>query len=253
MGTIDSMKSVLTQSSLDALCKKFHIPDVVHPKLPGCNDRIRDSPTVGVMDIRADDEAQAIGTNRPKRIRKKMKATDGAGGSTQRPAERFVIFPDTPHNSSTNDADDEVSFVARAFASLSWTIKKVSEESSVSAGWEGPTLHGLASPIEAESAKRMYVPKWIVINDSSLDDPDVCRSVFDHLAPPLLFSQLCSMDYEQLLTGFNVGVAHQTCLCFEVRIRLEHELRGRKTFEDKCAMQAGWLRERDAEIANLKA
>ncbi|GJY17007.1 hypothetical protein Tco_0387429 [Tanacetum coccineum] len=31
MGTIDSMRSVLTQSALDALCEKFHIPDVVHP------------------------------------------------------------------------------------------------------------------------------------------------------------------------------------------------------------------------------
>ncbi|GJY35383.1 hypothetical protein Tco_0420761 [Tanacetum coccineum] len=39
------MKSVLTQSALDALCEKFHIPDTVHPKLPGPNDRIRNSPT----------------------------------------------------------------------------------------------------------------------------------------------------------------------------------------------------------------
>ncbi|GKB70412.1 hypothetical protein Tco_0931824 [Tanacetum coccineum] len=44
MGTIDSMKYVLTQSALDALCEKFHIPDVVHPELPGRNDRIRNSP-----------------------------------------------------------------------------------------------------------------------------------------------------------------------------------------------------------------
>ncbi|GJU48048.1 hypothetical protein Tco_1217603 [Tanacetum coccineum] len=44
MGTIDSTKSVLTQSALDALCKRFHIPDVVHPELPVRNDRIRNSP-----------------------------------------------------------------------------------------------------------------------------------------------------------------------------------------------------------------
>ncbi|GKF45798.1 hypothetical protein Tco_0135600 [Tanacetum coccineum] len=42
MGTIDSMKSVLTQYALDALCEKFHIPDV-HPELPGRNDRILNS------------------------------------------------------------------------------------------------------------------------------------------------------------------------------------------------------------------
>nr|GEY05722.1 hypothetical protein [Tanacetum cinerariifolium] len=45
MGTIDSMKSVWTQSTSDALCEKFHIPDVVHPKLHVCNDRIRNKPT----------------------------------------------------------------------------------------------------------------------------------------------------------------------------------------------------------------
>ncbi|GJV10587.1 hypothetical protein Tco_1352128 [Tanacetum coccineum] len=44
MGTIDSMKSVLTQSALDALCEKFHISDVVHLELPGRNDRICNSP-----------------------------------------------------------------------------------------------------------------------------------------------------------------------------------------------------------------
>ncbi|GKG51568.1 hypothetical protein Tco_0541952, partial [Tanacetum coccineum] len=52
---------------------------------------------------------------------------------------------------------------------------------------------------------------------------------------------------------FNVGMAHQSCLSFEVRPRLEYDLRGRKKFEDKCAMQAGWLKERDAEITSFKA
>nr|GEW24393.1 transposase (putative), gypsy type [Tanacetum cinerariifolium] len=45
MGTIDGMKSSLTQSALDALCKKFHIPRTVHPELPGRNQRIHNSPT----------------------------------------------------------------------------------------------------------------------------------------------------------------------------------------------------------------
>ncbi|GKF29983.1 hypothetical protein Tco_0096325, partial [Tanacetum coccineum] len=92
-----------------------------------------------------------------------------------------------------------------------------------------------------------------VTNNYALDGPDICRGVIDHLAPPALFSRLCSMDYEQLFIGFNVGAARQTCLNSEVRLRLEHELRGRKKFKDKCDMHAGWLKERDAEIANLKA
>nr|GEX18845.1 hypothetical protein [Tanacetum cinerariifolium] len=45
MGTIDDMKSSLTQSALDALCEKFHIPRTVHPELPRHNLRIHNSPT----------------------------------------------------------------------------------------------------------------------------------------------------------------------------------------------------------------
>ncbi|GKD91699.1 hypothetical protein Tco_1367206 [Tanacetum coccineum] len=45
MGSIDDIKSTLTQSALDALCEKFHIPDIVHPELPGRNNRIHNSPT----------------------------------------------------------------------------------------------------------------------------------------------------------------------------------------------------------------
>ncbi|GJZ91054.1 hypothetical protein Tco_0662981 [Tanacetum coccineum] len=45
MGTIDDMKSILTQSALDALSEKFHIPCTIHLELPGRNQRIRNSPT----------------------------------------------------------------------------------------------------------------------------------------------------------------------------------------------------------------
>nr|GEY33001.1 hypothetical protein [Tanacetum cinerariifolium] len=34
MGTIDDIRSILTQSALSALCEKFHIPSTVHPELP---------------------------------------------------------------------------------------------------------------------------------------------------------------------------------------------------------------------------
>nr|GEX36952.1 hypothetical protein [Tanacetum cinerariifolium]GEX40007.1 hypothetical protein [Tanacetum cinerariifolium] len=45
MGTIDSLKFVLTQSALDDLCEKYYSPDAVYPKLLGPNARIRRSPT----------------------------------------------------------------------------------------------------------------------------------------------------------------------------------------------------------------
>ncbi|GJZ24907.1 hypothetical protein Tco_0562366 [Tanacetum coccineum] len=103
-----------------------------------------------------------------------------------------------------------------------------------SAGTVGPDIAGPSQP-------------------SALDEPDVCRSLVDQLAPLVFFSQLRSIDYEQLFAEFNVEAARQTCLGAEVRMRLEHELRGRKKFEGKCAMQANLLKEKDARVASLKA
>nr|GEW89217.1 hypothetical protein [Tanacetum cinerariifolium] len=45
MGTIDSLKSILTQSAIEALCEKYYICEAVHLELPNRNDRIRNTPT----------------------------------------------------------------------------------------------------------------------------------------------------------------------------------------------------------------
>ncbi|GJY16318.1 hypothetical protein Tco_0386740 [Tanacetum coccineum] len=105
--------------------------------------------------------------------------------------------------------------------------------------------------MDAETLQQRYVSKWTIINDYVLDDPDVCHSLVDHLAPPVIFPQLCRIDYDQLLAEFNVRVARQTCLSSKVKLRLEHDLRDKKKLEGKCATQAGWLREKD--VASLKA
>ncbi|GJY39808.1 hypothetical protein Tco_0426172 [Tanacetum coccineum] len=74
-----------------------------------------------------------------------------------------------------------------------------------------------------------------------------------YLAPPGFFSQLRGMNYDQLFDEFNVGAARQTCLSAEVRLRSEHNLRERKKFERKCARQTDLLKDKDTEIASLKA
>ncbi|GJW70146.1 hypothetical protein Tco_0127063 [Tanacetum coccineum] len=139
---------------------------------------------------------------------------------------------------------------------------------STSAGTIGPDIAGPSQPagtelsadtfyvsqdMDSEMLHQIYVPKRNVVNEYALDDPDVCRSLVGQLAPPVLFSQLRSIDYEQLFAEFNAGAARQTCLGAEVRMRLEHELRGRKKFEGKWAIQDNLLKEKDAEIASLKA
>ncbi|GKC18877.1 hypothetical protein Tco_1021027 [Tanacetum coccineum] len=419
MGTIDSMNSILTQFALDALCEKFHIPDTVHPELPGPNDRIRNSPTkmdlfafihhvdptkvqigerevregevlllqltrdrvvllAGVndqgnqnevvqdefvhvvneksgdaavvdqvgqsdhvvhvrgIDIVGDDEVQSIVADKPKRVRKKRKVADGAGGSGLPPKKlkedhgtsgisastgrksvvvlqsllegstlpvevsvtTVATLPFITSSMSLTPEHDEVTSIVRSSvppplvltAAVATTIiadatfapapragtkpvprsifRDSASTSEANQDFAGPSYPAgtkfsknsffMSQDVDSETLLQTYIPKWNVTNDSALNDPDICRGVIDHLVPHVLFSQLRSMDYEQLFVEFNVRVAHQICLSSEVRVRLEHELRGRKKFEGKCAMQADWLKEKDAirlrgQVATVEA
>ncbi|GJU64884.1 hypothetical protein Tco_1246719 [Tanacetum coccineum] len=437
MGAIDDMKSTLTQSALDALCEKFHIPNTVHLKLPGRNNRIRNSPTgkislsviaaakvshfeilrrvhgfvptvgnfrsryyefdddvysffltdddeemdlfafinhadptkvrigenkikegktqllestrvrvvplVGindqgnqnddvedarnqnddVQDARNNDEVPATVAEKSKESKKKRKATGGASSSSLPPKKlrdshgtpravastggksttalqsllegstlavevgvaaaaiapfvtSFVSFtPEHPPcHSSSNVTDAEVSSVAMSLVldppimttviattviadTSSTSVPRAGHESvhhtlfadSASMGEANPDITGPSYPagtelstdsfyvsqdMDSETLHQTYVPKWNTTYDSTLDDLDVFCSVIDHLAPPVLFSQLRSMDHDQLLVKFNVGAARQTCLSSEVKLWLEHDLRDRKKLEGRC-------------------
>ncbi|GJW65346.1 hypothetical protein Tco_0117230 [Tanacetum coccineum] len=254
---------------------------------------------IGRIDITVDDEAQAIFADKPKKVRKKRKAADGASGSglppkklredhevgitvaatvpfvtssvtptpereeggrtnsvtgpnlrTQHAAERFVVLSNSSHHFSTNVADDEVTSIVRSSmppppiltATVSTTI-----------------ILGDTSALAPRAGIRLVL-HTIFRDSTSTGEAHQDVASPSHPAETKLFTDsffvsrdLRSMDYEQLFVGFNVGAARQTCLNSEVRLRLEHELRGRKKFKDKCVMHAGWLKERDAEIANLKA
>ncbi|GKA61393.1 hypothetical protein Tco_0760800, partial [Tanacetum coccineum] len=98
---------------------------------------------------------------------------------------------------------------------------------------------------DSTSIGTIYVPKWNAVNESALDDPDVCHGLVDQLAPPVLFSQL------RVLCMWEV--ARQTCLSAEVRMQTKHILREKKKLEGRCARQADLVKEEDVEIANLKA
>nr|GEX19001.1 hypothetical protein [Tanacetum cinerariifolium] len=336
MGTNDSMKSVLTQSALYALCEKYYIPDAVHPQLPGRNDKIHNSPTPTEMDLfaliqhadptkvrieeRKAREGEALLLEltrvvlfhsqgvvllskleglilrwmlglRPLLLISQRNATAGKSLAalqdlldkstlaakigvtaaatipfTKHPAERFVIFSDTPHDSSANVVDDEVSLVVRSIVPDP-TVLTTAIATTVVANTSVPSLKGGDEParasifadstsagtirlevtrpsqpadtdpttdsfyvsldMDSETSHQTYVPKWDVLNESALDESNVIE--------------------------FNVGSAHQTCLGAEVRMRLEHVLRGKKRLEDECVMQANLLKKKDAEIVDLKA
>ncbi|GKE00480.1 hypothetical protein Tco_1388463, partial [Tanacetum coccineum] len=95
----------------------------------------------------------------------------------------------------------------------------------------------VSQDMDSDTLRQIYIPKWNVINDSVLDDPEICQGMIDHLAPPRFFCQLRGMDYKQLFAEFNVGATRQICFNAKIRMRLEHELRGRQRFEERCALQ----------------
>ncbi|GKD86414.1 hypothetical protein Tco_1357568, partial [Tanacetum coccineum] len=263
---------------------------------------------VGGIDIVADDEAQAIITDKPKRIRNKRKAADGASGlgfpprklkedhgtsgigastsgksvaalqsllegstlavevgvaaaatvpfitssvtltserdgpvdsvsetslRTQHPTKRFVISLDSSHDSNANDADDEVTSIVRSSMPLPPVFTAAVATTTIVGATSAPVHESevstdtffVSQDMDSETLHQVYIPRWNVINESALDDPDVCHSLVNQRAPPLLFSKLRSMDYEQLFVKFNVKATHHTCLGAEVRMLLEHEIR----------------------------
>ncbi|GJQ98516.1 hypothetical protein Tco_0009655 [Tanacetum coccineum] len=107
--------------------------------------------------------------------------------------------------------------------------------------------------VDPAMAKRWYVPKWNITNDSLLDDAFSCRTLVDRVAPPAFFSDLRTMGYDQLFTEFNVGAARQICLGSEVRSRTEHELELKEKLRAKYAARGKLLEERDLEILELKS
>ncbi|GJW42425.1 hypothetical protein Tco_0071224 [Tanacetum coccineum] len=150
---------------------------------------------------------------------------------TQNPIERFVISSDYSHYSSTNAVGAEVDSIVRSSAPPSNVMTTAVATTAVAGTSSAPALEPARTSIFADSCEdrkdvEIYVPKWNVINDSALDDPEVYRGMVDKLAPPGFFSQLRGLDYEHL---------------------------ERKKFENKCTRLTSLLKEKDVEVANLKA
>ncbi|GJZ94907.1 hypothetical protein Tco_0667110 [Tanacetum coccineum] len=78
--------------------------------------------------------------------------------------------------------------------------------------------------LNSEDAKRWYVPRWNITNDSLLDDGFSCRTLVDRI-----------------------------CLGSEVRSRTEHELELKEKLRAKYDARGVLLSEKDAEIARLKS
>nr|GEX38787.1 hypothetical protein [Tanacetum cinerariifolium] len=83
--------------------------------------------------------------------------------------------------------------------------------------------------LDTKTMHHVYIPRWKVTNDSTLDDPYVYRDLTDRLAPPAQFAQL------------------------QVMMRAKHNLERKGKLEDKCAEHTTLLSEKDVMIAYLNS
>ncbi|GKC05735.1 hypothetical protein Tco_0997345 [Tanacetum coccineum] len=379
MGTIDNMKSTLTQPAFDALCEKFHIPFTVHPELPGRNNRIRNSPPEvcdflathpamfwkflesfvclvgisryyelddnvylvfladddeeidlghvvplpgvneqgnpnddvqdvgihvvndeGVADdqenpidagiVCIEDEVPAVVVEKAKGSRKKRKTTRGTSGSNLPPKKLRAYHGTSGDDASTGGKSiaalqgllERSTFPVKVGVTAVFTLPFITSSVSLTSkrvgggrtdSVIGPYLHTkypamrfvvLSDYLCHSSSNAAGVEVSFVVRSLIPDPPIITTAVattvivaaFFVLVPRHTmsrFMKLRGMDYDQLFAEFNVGAARQTCLGVEVRMQIEHILREKKKLEGRCNRQADFLKERDVEIANLKA
>ncbi|GKA74496.1 hypothetical protein Tco_0780798 [Tanacetum coccineum] len=158
------------------------------------------------------------------------------------------VAPPSQESESFVDLSAQASLQIRTTMGSSSTLSAPLEESEGS----DDSFYELAT-FDPSEAKRWYVPRWNITNDSLLDDGFSCRTLVDRVAPPAFFSSLRSMDCDQLYTEFNVGAARQICLGSEVRSRAEHELELKEKLNAKYAARGKLLEEKDSEILRLKS
>nr|GEY12796.1 hypothetical protein [Tanacetum cinerariifolium] len=199
------------------------------------------------------------------------------------PAIRFVISSYSFHHSSTNASGAEVDSVIRSVVPPPVTIEAVittsvayvshvpvprvadkvipqvqqsifQESTSVdtilpdAAGPSHPPRKELSlesQEVDYENLHEVFVLHWNVLNDALLDDFDTSREFIDHLASPVLFTQIRNMDYEELFMEFIVGTACQAYLSADVKMRTEYCLSERKRLETECGRQADLLKSMD--------
>nr|GEX89108.1 hypothetical protein [Tanacetum cinerariifolium] len=192
--------------------------------LQGLLDRSTLAVEVGITTAETMPFVTSYVTPTPKREGGNTDSVSGPNIHTHHPSKRFVISSDSSHHSTTNAADAEVTSLVRSFVSPPPVMTATVTTTNVVGASSASVLGAGAEPVsqvqpkmDSETLSQIYVPKWNVVNESVLDDPDVYRSVIDQLAPSGLFSQLRSMDYDQLFSKFNVGAETKTTKAIHFR------------------------------------
>ncbi|GJY07478.1 hypothetical protein Tco_0374532 [Tanacetum coccineum] len=163
-----------------------------------------------------------------------MDFVTGPNMRTQKLAKRFVISSDSAHDSNANAADDEVTSVVRSSV-LDPAVLTTAVATTVVVDASAPTSgagHELGAGQRPRREAFMFRKTWIL-----------------QLSGRYMFPNGMLLMIPLLMIRRSV----ETCFNDEIRMRLEHELRGRQKLEERCTLQVNRLKERDANIASLKA
>ncbi|GJX27405.1 hypothetical protein Tco_0233701 [Tanacetum coccineum] len=165
--------------------------------------------------------------------------TDSVNGPnlrTRHATEMFVVLSDSSHHSSTNAADDEVTSTVMSSVPPPLVLTAVAATTIIifrdfaSTGEANEDVAGLSHPIDRSTL-------WFFKNSES----------------EMKMSREDDSVHNKEQYTFEDDDAMGNLTHHRLQLRLEHELRGRKKFKGKCAMQADCLKEKDVEISSLKA
>nr|GEU71912.1 transposase (putative), gypsy type [Tanacetum cinerariifolium] len=164
----------------------------------------------------------------PKRLREDHGTFGDAGSSTAEKS--LAALLDSPCYSSSNAVDTKISSVTM-FNVLDPPIQTTTIATTVAAAPSIPIPRVGTEPVRHSIFRDSVSPSTVEENITGPSQP---------------------IDAE-LFVEFNVRVARQACFSTLVRLRPEHNYEERKKFERRCARMIGLLREKDVEVANLKA
>nr|GEV68903.1 hypothetical protein [Tanacetum cinerariifolium]GEX84778.1 hypothetical protein [Tanacetum cinerariifolium] len=102
------------------------------------------------------------------------------------------------------------------------------------------------------SPESIYQPEWGVTNGCSLDTPEACQDLVDHIAPLQYFLELRHLHNDDFLKQYNINLARQVVMGSQLRLRFEHEAKLLKKFIAQVARRDQRIQARENEIKNLE-
>ncbi|GJS75232.1 hypothetical protein Tco_0725113 [Tanacetum coccineum] len=97
----------------------------------------------------------------------------------------------------------------------------------------------------------IYQSGWGMTNDCRLDTPTACQDTIDHIAPPRYYSELRYLPNTDFLSQYNMNLARQVAMGYQLRLRFEQEVRLLKKVRAKIARRDQRIQVREEEIKKL--